>query len=177
MQRTNWFDRTFPPITDNGVLPCIIERLSGTPARLHEKLIGTSIDLTRSDSTEKWSISQEVGHLIDLEPLWLQRVRDIMAGNQHLTIADLSNTKTYQADHNSRSIAELIQILREQRQLLITALQEAEDEHLERSAVHPRLGMPMRIVDIAFFVAEHDDHHLAQMTYLLRKYTVENKPR
>ena len=30
----------------------------------------------------------------------------------------------------------------------------------------PRLGTPMRLVDLAFFVAEHDDHHLAQITFL-----------
>ena len=28
-------------------------------------------------------------------------------------------------------------------------------------ATHPRLGQPMRLIDWAFFVAEHDDHHLA----------------
>jgi hypothetical protein len=26
----------------------------------------------------------------------------------------------------------------------------------------------MRVVDMAFFVAEHDDHHLARMTELVR---------
>ena len=31
---------------------------------------------------------------------------------------------------------------------------------------HPRLGTPMRLIDLAFFVAEHDDHHLAQITHL-----------
>ena len=38
MKRTNWFDRKFSPIEDNGILPCIIERLEGTPARLAEKM-------------------------------------------------------------------------------------------------------------------------------------------
>ena len=38
----------------------------------------------------------------------------------------------------------------------------------ERTALHPRLGLPMRAVDHAFFVAEHDDHHLARITELLR---------
>jgi hypothetical protein len=34
--------------------------------------------------------------------------------------------------------------------------------------VHPRLGTPMRLVDMMFFVAEHDDHHLATITELAR---------
>jgi hypothetical protein len=39
---------------------------------------------------------------------------------------------------------------------------------LARTARHPRLGQPMTIVDLFFFVAEHDDHHLARMTSLAR---------
>jgi len=38
------------------------------------------------------------------------------------------------------------------------------DELVERSAFHPRLKKPMRIIDLAFFVAEHDDYHLAKIT-------------
>ena len=32
------------------------------------------------------------------------------------------------------------------------------------------VGQPMRIVDMAWFVAEHDDHHLARMTELQRMF-------
>jgi hypothetical protein len=33
--------------------------------------------------------------------------------------------------------------------------------------MHPRLKQPMRLVDHLFFVAEHDDHHLALIRELL----------
>jgi len=36
MKKTEWFNRKFPVIEDNGVLPCIIERLAGTAIRLEE---------------------------------------------------------------------------------------------------------------------------------------------
>jgi hypothetical protein len=36
-----------------------------------------------------------------------------------------------------------------------------KDDQLLNTALHPRLKIPMRIVDLAYFVAEHDDHHLA----------------
>jgi len=35
------------------------------------------------------------------------------------------------------------------------------------SALHPRLGTPLRLIDHALFVAEHDDHHLARIGGLL----------
>ena len=34
-------------------------------------------------------------------------------------------------------------------------------------AWHPRLDRPMRVIDLAIFAAEHDDHHLARITELL----------
>ncbi|MFN8372037.1 MAG: hypothetical protein U0694_04075 [Anaerolineae bacterium] len=37
-----------------------------------------------------------------------------------------------------------------------------------RASKHPRLLQPMTLVDHIYFVAEHDDHHLAQVTRLKR---------
>jgi hypothetical protein len=34
--------------------------------------------------------------------------------------------------------------------------------------VHPRLRQPMRFVDHLYFVAEHDDHHLATISELAK---------
>ena len=42
MQQTEWFNRKFPAIEDNGLLLGIIERLKGTPARLDELTSETS---------------------------------------------------------------------------------------------------------------------------------------
>ena len=44
-----------------------------------------------------------------------------------------------------------------------------DEERLGRVSRHPRLDRPMRAVDMAYFVAEHDDHHLAKMTELARR--------
>jgi hypothetical protein len=35
------------------------------------------------------------------------------------------------------------------------------------SILHPRLRTPMRLVDHLYFVAEHDDHHLARIWELV----------
>jgi hypothetical protein len=36
-----------------------------------------------------------------------------------------------------------------------------------RASLHPRLKTPMRLVDHLYFVAEHDDHHLAHIWGLI----------
>ena len=50
---------------------------------------------------------------------------------------------------------------------LVSKLRSLTDEDLEKKSLHPRLKIQMRIVDLAYFVAEHDDHHLAQITFLI----------
>jgi hypothetical protein len=37
-------------------------------------------------------------------------------------------------------------------------------------AHHPRLNVPMRLVDMLFFQAEHDDFHLARISALIRLF-------
>ncbi len=34
---------------------------------------------------------------------------------------------------------------------------------VDDAVVHPRLKQPMSMVDLFFFIAEHDDHHLARI--------------
>jgi hypothetical protein len=44
------------------------------------------------------------------------------------------------------------------------------DDVIVRVARHPRLGQPMRLLDAAFFTAEHDDEHLARISELRRLF-------
>ena len=112
-------------------------------------------------SKEKWTIKEEIGHLSDLEPLWLGRLDDLINGSAELRATDLTNQKTHTANHDATDIKVLLQRFREQRQQLVNKLFSLNDEQLVNSSLHPRLKTPMRIIDLAYFVAEHDDHHLA----------------
>jgi uncharacterized damage-inducible protein DinB len=168
MKRTEWFKRTFPVMEDNGILPSIIARLSGTPARV-EEIIGTlDPDLLTLKQEGGWSIKEEIGHLGDLEPLWSGRVDDLANGVTELRAADLTNQATHAADHNATKTITLLQRFREQREAFVKKLSAMTDEQLERSALHPRLKTPMRVIDLAYFVAEHDDHHLARVREIAR---------
>lgn len=161
MRRTEWFKRTFPVIEDNGVLPAIIERLSGTPARAEELTTHADEATLSAKRNDKWSVKEQVGHLWDMEPLWLGRLEDLINGAAELRVADLTNQRTQNANHNATPLKDLLRAFREQRRLFVDKLQQLQDDQLENTALHPRLKTPMRIVDLAYFVAEHDDHHLA----------------
>ena len=172
MRRAPWFERHFPPIADNGLLPGVLERLEGTAPRLRSLLSRVE---RASPVDAGWTIAQEVGHLIDLEPLWLQRVHEIIRGQSDLAAADLSNRATHEGDHDQWPLPRLVERFERARRALVSALRGANERDLERSARHPRLGTPMRLIDLAYFVAEHDDHHLARLRELTTTHATHSR--
>lgn len=166
-----WFERIFTFDLPVWMYPNVVERLRGTPARLEElvKSLDTSV-LTRRDADD-WSIQENAGHLWDLESLWLGRLDDFLNGQEMLRAADLNNQKTYDANHNDSAVGDILSAFRRERLKLARRLDDLTEAEVERTALHPRLEQPMRVLDHAFFVAEHDDHHLAQITRLKRKFS------
>src|SRR5262249_2301138 len=171
MQR--WFDRSFPSDLSPSMFPNIVERLRGTPARLEELLQSLRQSVLTKRWENNWSIQENAGTLPDFEPLWMERFRDLQAGKTELTAADLTNRVTWERNHNDAPLEAILRSFRTARAVLVGELDSAEQPLLERSAKHPRLGTPMRLIDLAFFVAEHDDHHLARITQLKRFGEVE----
>jgi uncharacterized damage-inducible protein DinB len=163
MQRTEWFNRKFPVIEDNGILPSIIERLIGTPVRIKEMTGNIEPALLTLKRDEKWTIKEEIGHLSDLEPLWLGRLDDLINKLPELRVTDLTNQQTHQANHDATALNVLLERFSELRQQFVNKLIDLDDAQLLNSSLHPRLKTPMRIIDLAYFVAEHDDHHLASI--------------
>jgi uncharacterized damage-inducible protein DinB len=168
MKQVKWFERNFNFNTEQNIFPSIIERLAGTPARLEEKFKTIPEDFLTLRINNAWSIKENLGHLTDLEPLWQGRLEDILSNKTELRPTDLQNTKTYLANHNDKPLQELLQSFRQVRTETVRALENIDESIVFKSALHPRLKTPMRTMDLFLFVAEHDDHHLARITELLR---------
>ncbi|HEX9652818.1 MAG TPA: DinB family protein [bacterium] len=158
-----WFERKFNFDYPIGIFPCIIERLRGTPARLEELISSLPAKVLTIRVNDGWSIQEHVGHLGDLETLHDGRIDDFLANAKVLRAADLTNRKTREADHNRQPIKKLLDSFRDLRENFVKRLEELDEEIVSRSALHPRLKQPMRVIDMAFFTAEHDDHHVAKM--------------
>ncbi len=169
MQPTPWFKRKFELIIDTGRLPSIIERLSGTPIRLEQKVLQFADDFLIQHDGDDWSIQEHAGHLLNLEWLWYARITDIINGEAYLTTADLTNTGTYEAKYNEQNIEAILDAFMEVRTQLVTLLRSVKMEDLNKQSLHPRLQTPMKIIDLAYFIAEHDDHHLAMIHQLTLK--------
>ncbi|HEX8140590.1 MAG TPA: DinB family protein [Pyrinomonadaceae bacterium] len=162
-----WFEREFSFDLPVWMYANTVERLRGTPARLEDR-IGSlpASTLTRREAGH-WSIQEHAGHLLDLGPLDLARLDDYEAGRESLSPADRENRKTYEADHNARAVADILAAFRAERAEFVWRLEQYDEEFIRREALHLRLKTRMRVVDLAFFIAEHDDHHLARITELI----------
>ena len=160
MQQEKWFDRKFALGLPVASFPPILVRLRSTPDRIEAALTGVSPDLLTRRAGDAWSIQENIGHLLDLESLWEQRLDDFDAGAKVLRPADLENRQTHEANHNARDVDDLLHEFRAARLRIVSRLERMDDSALSRVALHPRLQQPMSVVDLAFFVAGHDDHHL-----------------
>jgi uncharacterized damage-inducible protein DinB len=164
-----WFERKFDFTFPAEQYPNVCVRLRGTPARLEEILrkVTTDADVLVGKPQEKWSAQEHAGHLLDLEPLWMARVDDFLTDRDTLAVADLGNRKTHEANHNAQELAEILAGFRTARLRLVEHLGTFEPDVFARTSLHPRLKQPMRLVDHLYFVAEHDDHHLAKIWELI----------
>lgn len=147
--------------------PEVLERLRGTPSRAAELIYGYSDETLARRPEGKWSAKEHLGHLIDLMELDEKRLEEFISGAAMLSAADMTNLATESANHNRKPIAAILSELRSHRSAWVSELESLTEADIARTALHPRLQQPMRLIDWAYFVAEHDDHHLAAARYLL----------
>jgi uncharacterized damage-inducible protein DinB len=166
MERTKWIDRKFNFDFPVGLLKNMLVRLDGTSARLHKMTLSLSDQKTEAKPEGKWSIREHIGHLVDLEDLHIARLKEMADRKSELTAADMSNKKTEDSNHNNESTEDLIVAFSTKRSNLIKLLESMDEETQLFSSLHPRLNVQMRPIDVAYFTAEHDDHHLASIREL-----------
>lgn len=168
MNRAKWTDRKFTFDFPEGWLADILERLKGTEIRIIYMINSLSEENCEFKPNGEWSIKEHIGHLSDLEDLHEGRIDDFLERKETLRPADMKNKKTYDANHNARAKEELIGEFFMKRKQFVDRLEALDDETHKHKAMHPRLQTMMRPVDVAFFTAEHDDHHLADMRAIVK---------
>ena len=117
--QTPWFERKFDFNFPVGLFPIILERLRGTVSQLEASIKNIPEEQLIIKIDGKWSVKEVIGHLYDLEELWHGRIDDFLAHKEVLRAADLKNTKTHEAGHNSRTVETLLnQFIRERKKLI-----------------------------------------------------------
>jgi hypothetical protein len=166
----SWSNRIFEFNFPAELYPEMLERVRGTPARVEDRANALSESiLTRRDG-HRWSIQENIGHLLDLEELFSERVDDYDSNHSTLLAADMTNRKTHEARHNDQPIQTILSEFRSARIGLVERLERKDSEYFARVALHPRLNKHMRVVDMLYFQSEHDDYHLARISELIRLF-------
>jgi hypothetical protein len=167
MKPAAWTARSFSFDRPPDTFPEVLERLRGTPARAAELVSGFSEETLARGPAGKWSAKEHIGHLTDLVSLEERRLEEFLSGADVLSLADMTNRATEAADHNRTPIAKILSNFRRHRLSWVNRLEALPESDVSRTALHPRLQQPMRLLDWAYFIAEHDDHHLAAARYVL----------
>lgn len=163
MKKLEWFDRSFAFGISPGMLPFLLERLQGTVVRLHHKVAAEADEVLSYQPGGKWSIKQHIGHLAEVDEIALRRIDEIIGGMSPMTPAVFEP----KADYNSQPVAGVLESFAARRRANLDRYARLSDEECLRQSLHPRLKVLMTPVDLAYFDAEHDDHHLVKINELL----------
>ena len=174
MNTPKWFGRQFDFSFGPDEYAAIYARLQQAPGTLAQLLLNVPEEVLTYQPDGKWSVKEHTGHLSLLEPLWCTRIHDILNKKQVLTVADLENKATSEAGFNQYAIAELLEKFLEERKATLSLLDSINVPAQSQTSMHPRLQQPMRMMDIAYFTAEHDDHHIAVIRELLGLFSSTN---
>lgn len=166
VNQTSWLERNWQFNFDTGLFPIVYSRLAGAIPRA-ERMLQNVDEKFAERKLHGWTAKEHLGHLGDLEELWWKRWEDFKNQKDVLTPADITNKRTTEANHNQRNIHDLLQTFSSERQKILDAIYDCDEVMLNRTSLHPRLKTRMRLIDYLYFVAEHDDHHLAAIMMLL----------
>jgi hypothetical protein len=163
----NWTDRRFETGKSAQDFTAALGRLSVTPLRLSH-LLGTAAEpMVSYKPAGKWSVKEQVGHLLVMESLWIARLDDFVLGKAVLRPWNGTNADTDAAGFNNQQADSILSAFASIRSAMVAYLCELESRCLEYSAWHERLQCRFSLADHVCFVADHDDHHLKAITQLV----------
>ena len=170
METKKWFARQFDFNLNKEDYAGIYERLLQGAGAVKQVTTGLAEEILILQPEGKWSIKEHIGHLSLLEPLWRARFKDIQESKPVLTPTDLENRATTNAGFNGIDLQLLINTFAEERNKTLALLNDMNEQDFAKTSLHPRLQQSMRIIDNAYFVAEHDGHHIQRIIEIINLF-------
>lgn len=167
MHKLEWFQRQFTFGLPAAMLPFFLERLDGTIARIEKKVSGLSDALLSDKLNGKWSVKENIAHLAEVDAIALKRIEEMINGISPMSPAVVQPGR----DYNILPIHEVLKFFNENRKKNLLKYNALTIDSLKMSSLHPRLRVQMTPVDLAWFDAEHDDHHLVRINEIITSLT------
>jgi hypothetical protein len=170
MKEVPWFERDLIFGKPKEMLLYYLERLSGTAIRLEEKVNGIPENILSTRFNNKWSVKENIGHLAEVDEIALKRMDEMVSGVAVMSPAVFEPTR----DYNAMPVDEVLKYFRHTRLKNLEKYQSLSESELSKSSLHPRLNVRMTPVDLAWFDAEHDDHHLVKISEIISNFRQTN---
>jgi hypothetical protein len=157
-----WFERNLKFGHPKEMLPFFLERLEGTIIRIEQKVRGVDEKVLSAKLNGKWSIKENIGHLAEVDEIANKRIDEMVNGT------DIMSPAVFEPkDYSSWPVGEVSALFKKNRSSNIKKYNAIKESDLLKQSLHPRLKVMMTPVDLAWFDAEHDDHHLVKINEIL----------
>lgn len=149
----------------------ILSILKEGPAQVDDLIRGIDDDLlSKRPSEEEWCIKEIVGHITEVERLFLQRVQTIL---ENEGVPDLPSTAPpwllqEGKGYEDWEASELLRQFRETRNSTLELLSSLEEKDWTR--IGSNQGNPVSLLDLGTWLTNHDVGHIAQ----IRRYIPTN---
>jgi uncharacterized damage-inducible protein DinB len=164
--KENWFEKHFDFDFPASKYVESLQFLRETPEKIDALVENLPEKALIHRDGDFWSIQENVGHFLTAESLFLGRLDDYENDAPVLQPARFEDNPTDKANFNEKDIQWIINQFREQRAIYINRLDALHPEEFEKAILHPRLNKPMRLCDMLYFHAQHDEHHLTRIAEL-----------
>ncbi len=147
----------------------LIDKLAAAREEILQTIEGLDEEaLTWRPGDGRWSISENLAHLASSEGSHRQVGQAIAAG-QTVDAPDF-DLDTWNAarvaERRERSVDEILEEMAAERQRTLSALQDLEDEALDREGLHPALG-EIAVLKVFRIIPIHERWHLKDIKQLL----------
>src|SRR5260221_694255 len=158
-----WFERNLRFGHPLEMLPFFLERLEGTIIRIEHKVTGLDDKILSEKLNGKWSVKENIGHLAEVDEVANKRIDEMIAGVEVLSPAVFEPK-----DYNPWPIEKVLEFFKKTRLDNLKKYKTLSEDQLKKSSLHPRLKVQMTPVDLAWFDAEHDDHHIVKINEIIQ---------
>jgi len=168
----NWLEKQFDFDFPASRSVEFLQFLRETPAKIEVLVKNISKEVLIRRDGDSWSIQENAGHLLSSESLFLGRLDDYENNLPALRPARFEDNPTDKANFNEKDIQSILDEFRARRETYLRRLDALQPVDFDKASFHPRLKKPMRLCDMLFFHAEHDQHHLNRIIELKNLWQV-----
>jgi uncharacterized damage-inducible protein DinB len=138
----------------------LIEQYRAGPDELRQAVSGmTAEQLDAKPIDGKWSTRQVVAHIADFEPVYVDRMKRVLAENQPTLFAGNPDVFAASLWYEQRDIEEELELIAASRRHMARLLRLAAPEDFQRTGKHSEIG-PITLAQILENITLHIPHHI-----------------